>query len=240
MLGALIALSAGAAAGAEKPVSIPQPGYDFFFFSGFAPKSLPKRKLSPAMFALSVQVRDLVEAHPPAMREFALELDRNTRIDVTGVPGCKVPLHVQDVPDPRTVCRTSIVARGHAVFDVAFPEQPPTTLDGEIIVFKAGTRRGITTLHAYTYFTEPVRGPVTFPIKIEKIDNGRYGLLATGAIPEIAGGNGSLTHLNLLIRRKGVFLARCYDGKLQAQMSAVFSDGDRWRGNSVRSCTATS
>ena len=83
----------------------------------------------------------------------------------------------------------------------------------------------------------PTPAAVVTTVKIKKIHNGRYGLLAQSSIPKIAGGSGSVTHFNLTINKKGVLTAKCPDGKLQAHGTAVFSDGTRPSAEVIRTCT---
>ena len=64
-------------------------------------------------------------------------------------------------------------------------------------------------------------------VKIKKVHNGRYGLKSVATIPKIAGGSGSVKSFSLTINKKGVLTAKCPDGKLQANATAIFSDGTK-------------
>ena len=46
-----------------------------------------------------------------------------------------------------------------------------------------------------------------------------------------------MTHFNLTINKKGVLLAKCPDGKLQAHGTAIFSDGTLAKAEVLRTCT---
>jgi hypothetical protein len=84
-----------------------------------------------------------------------------------------------------------------------------------------------------------VTGAIVTTLKIKKVHNGRYGLKTVATIPKIAGGSGSVKTFNLIINKKGVLLAKCPDGKLQAKATAIFSDGTKASAGIIRTCTGT-
>ena len=83
----------------------------------------------------------------------------------------------------------------------------------------------------------PTPAAIVSTVKIKRIHNGRYGVRSVTTIPKIAGGSGSVTDFNLTIDKKGVLLAKCPDGKIQAHGTAVFSDGTRASAEVIRTCT---
>jgi hypothetical protein len=84
-------------------------------------------------------------------------------------------------------------------------------------------------------------------VKIKKVHNGRFGLKSVATIPKIAGGSGSVKSFNLTINKKytykgkkmSVLTAKCPDGKLQAHVTSIFSDGTKASAGIVRTCTGT-
>ena len=83
----------------------------------------------------------------------------------------------------------------------------------------------------------PTPAAIVTTVKIKKVHNGRYGLKTVASIPKIAGGSGSVKTFSLKINKKGVLSAKCPDGKLQANGTAIFADGTKASAGIVRTCT---
>jgi hypothetical protein len=108
-----------------------------------------------------------------------------------------------------------------------------------LLVINGGFSGGTTTLYIHAYFSAPVTGAIVTTLKIKKVKNGRYGLKTVATIPKIAGGSGSVKSFNLAITKRGVLSAKCPDGKLQANATAIFADGTKASAPIVRTCTGT-
>jgi hypothetical protein len=237
-LGALVALTVAGIATAEKPVKVRAGNLDLTFNGGFTPKALSKTKLTPITLNVSGKIRTVDGTHPPAMKEFDLEADKNSAVDVTGVPVCKSSqLQSQDTKHAEDICRSAIIGSGQATASIAFPEQAPIPAVSKIIAFNGGFKGGVTTFYIHAYLTVPTPAAIVSTVKIKKIHNGRYGVGSVTTIPKIAGGSGSVTDFNLTINKKGVLLAKCVDGKLQAHGTAIFEDGTRASAEVIRTCT---
>jgi hypothetical protein len=237
-VGALVALSVAGIATAEKPVKVRAGNLELTFNGGFTPKTLSKTKLTPITLTVSGDVKTVDGTHPPALKEFNVETDKNGAIDVKGLPVCTAAkLQSQDTKHAEDICRTAIIGSGQATAEIAFPEQAPIDAKSKIIAFNGGFKGGVTTIYVHAYLTVPTPAAIVTTVKVKKIHNGRYGLEAKSTIPKIAGGSGSVTHFNLAINKKGVLLAKCPDGKLQAHGTAVFSDGTRASAEVIRTCT---
>ena len=194
--------------------------------------------MTPISLSASGDIKTLNGEHPPALKEFVLESDKNATIEVKGLPVCKSSqLQSQDTKHAEAICKSAIIGTGQATASIAFPEQAPILAKSKIIVFNGGFKGGVTTLFIHAYLTVPTPAAIVTTVKITKIHNGRYGLKSVASIPKIAGGSGSVTHFNLTINKKGVLLAKCPDGKLQAHGTAVFSDGTRASAEIIRTCT---
>jgi hypothetical protein len=237
-LGALIALTVAGIATAEKPVKVRAGNLDLTFNGGFTPKVLSKTKLTPISLNVSGKLRTVDGTHPPALQEFNVETDKNGAIEVKGLPKCTAAkLQSQDTKHAEDICRTAIIGSGQAKAEIQFPEQAPIPATTKIIAFNGGFSGGTTTLYIHAYLTVPTPAAIVTTVKVKKIHNGRFGLKAVSTIPKIAGGSGSVTDFNLTINKKGVLLAKCPDGKLQARGEAKFSDGTVAKAEVVRTCT---
>jgi len=237
-IAALGALVLAGSAPAEKPVKVVAGNLELTFNGGFTPKALSKTKLTPISLTVSADIKTVDGTHPPALKEFNVETDKNGAIEVKGLPVCTAAkLQSQDTKHAEAICRSAIIGSGQATAEIAFPEQAPIPAKSKIIAFNGGFKGGVTTIFVHAYLTVPTPAAIVTTVKIKKIHNGRYGLSAISTIPKIAGGSGSVTHFNLTINKKGVLLAKCPDGKLQAHGTAVFSDGTRASAEIIRTCT---
>jgi hypothetical protein len=237
-LGALIALTVAGIATAEKPVKVRAGNLDLTFNGGFTPKKLSKTKLTPIKLNVEADIATVDGTHPPALKEFNVQTDKNGAINVKGLPKCtSQKLQSQDTKHAEAICKSAIIGSGQATAEIAFPEQKPIPATSKIIAFNGGFKGGVTTLFVHAYLTVPTPAAIVTTVKVKKIHAGRYGLEAKSSIPKIAGGSGSVTHFDLLIDKKGVLSAKCPDGKLQAHGTAVFTDGTRASAEVIRTCT---
>jgi hypothetical protein len=237
-LGALVALTVAGIATAEQPVKVKAGNLELTFNGGFTPKTLSKTKLTPISLNVAADIKTLDGTHPPALKEFNVETDKNGAINVKGLPVCTASkLQSQDTKHAEAICKSAIIGSGQATAEIAFPEQSPIPAKSKIIAFNGGFKGGVTTFFVHAYLTVPTPAAIVTTVKVKKIHNGRYGLEAKSSIPKIAGGSGSVTHFNLAINKKGVLSAKCPDGKLQAHGTAVFTDGTRASAEIIRTCT---
>ena len=148
------------------------------------------------------------------------------------------------MPQARKLCPGSIVGtgRGHAI--VKFPEQAPIPADSPITVFNGPEKGGDPTVYAHAYITVPAPTTIVIPVRIETINNGRYGYRVNTEIPKLAGGYGIPISGSIKIGRKWTYKgkkhsyinARCADGRLQAIGSFGFKDGTLMKGSFVSPC----
>jgi hypothetical protein len=226
-----------AVAGRHKPVHVIAGNLELTFNGGLTPEAVSKTKLTPVSLDVSGKINTVDGSHPAAMKEFLFEADKNTGVEVKGLPTCTAAkLQSQDTQHAEAICRPSIIGSGRATAEIAFPEQPPILAKTKIVAFNGGVAGGTTTFFIHAYLTVPTPAAIVSTVKIKKIHNGRYGLKSVTTIPKIAGGSGSVTAFNLTIDKKGVLLAKCPDGKIQAHGTAVFSDGTRASAEFLRTC----
>ena len=142
---------------AAKPEKVVVGNLEVEYDGGFSPKALPKNKLTPISFFLWSKLKTVDGKHPPAIKEFKLEGDKNVVVDVKGVPTCTSgKLQSQTSAAARKVCGPAIVGSGTTEVEVQFPEQPPIDVKSELLAFNGGFRGGVTTLYIHAYLTAPV------------------------------------------------------------------------------------
>ncbi len=243
----LMALAGVAIASAETPAVVEAGGLLPVVMGSFSPTALPKRG-KPAPIALNVngKIATMDGSIPSALREVALELDRNVTVDPEGMAVCGQG-NVES-PPPTERCRSSLVGKGKMSVVVAFPEQAPFTTRSKLFVFNGGEKRGTTTILVYTYLGAPVSAAVVMTVAVAKVHEGRYGTKWLVAFPKIAGGYGSITEFDLTISRrfryegknKSYLLAKCPDRHLDGHASLVFADGSEQSDSFVRPCVPKS
>lgn len=236
VFGALI----GASSVLAKPEKVIVGKLEVEYDGGFSPKALSKKNWTPISFFLWSKLRTVDGTHPPALREFQLEGDKNVKVDVKGVPICKSG-QIQSTTSAaaKKACGPALVGSGTTEVEVQFPEQQPIDVKSELLAFNGGFKGGVTTLFVHAYLTAPVTAAIVTTVKIKNVKKGRYGTQSIATIPKIAGGSGSVTYFKLKFD-KGILFGKCPDGRLQAHGTGVFDDGTRASATVVRPCTGKS
>jgi hypothetical protein len=195
-----------------------------------APVPVPSEGRIPVSLRLAGSIWTDDESHPSAATEVRFDLARRYRLDLAGIPVCK-NRGGRDTGRDVSPCDVGEVARGKIEVEVLFPEQAPSTVAGEAVAYKTGSR----TLAVWAYLPAPITGAFILPVKIDSNRGGPYGPRFTVAIPKIAGGSGSLTYLGLRFR-KGLFSLACPHGRLQSRLTDTFADGTQLAGVLVATC----
>lgn len=229
-LGASALLAVGVAAIAGAATTTIRLGNLIFEFGGsVSPKQLPKREFAPVALNVSGKVSAADGAHPPALREALVDIDKNGAINANGAPACKGrQLEARTTASARRVCGAAIVGSGSARLEIAFPEQPPIPVKSPLTIFNGGFKGGKTTMYVHAYITVPVPSAVVTTLTIKKIRKGRYGLNTVARIPVVAGGSGSALEFQFRVKR--IF---AYRGKRQSYLEARCPDG-RFETNIVK------
>jgi hypothetical protein len=245
-LGAALAVAVAGFATAEKPTVVQAGNLKITVNGGFSPKALPKNKLSPITLNISGKIETIDGKHPPALKEFVVETDKNGAINAKGLPVCSSgKLQAQDTDAAEKACPDAIVGEGKTDVEVEFPESAPFIAKSKLLAFNGGVSGGKTTIFIHAFLSSPVSAAVVTTVKVSKINNGRYGLKSVATIPKIAGGAGSPINFSLKIGRNFTYKGKkqsylqlkCPDGKILAKGVGVFADGTRLSAGVVRACT---
>jgi hypothetical protein len=245
-IGAVAALVVAGAADAYKPTVVQSGNLVLTFNGGISPRALPKKKQAPIALNISGKFKTKDGSHPPALKTFIVQTDKNGGIDAKGYPTCKGgQLEARTTADARKTCPKAIVGKGKTDVEVQFPEQAPIPIKSQLTAFNGGFRGGKTTIFIHAYLSSPIAAAIVTTVTVKKIHKGKYGLESVAAVPSIANGAGSVTSFNLTInkkftykgKKKSYLTARCPTGTLYAQGEAKFRDGTRAKGGVVRPCT---
>jgi len=198
-----------------------------------APSSLPRHEYAPSSFRTRAQIATSDGAHPPALREGVIYIDKSGTFDARGLPVCRAgQLEARDTKSARRACGAAIVGSGEGTAEIAFPEQKPILVDSPITIFNGGVQGGTTTMFLHAFITVPTPSAIVSSFKFTPVKKGRYGMRGVAKIPVIAGGSGSVTAFDFKIKRlydyqgrhKSYDLTKCPDGQIKVKGTGVFKD----------------
>jgi hypothetical protein len=211
---------------------------------GFTPQVLPKRTFAPIHFQGFADVKTTDGSAPPALQHVKLEFDRDGRLTTAGLSICQ-PSSIKSASaaEARRRCGGAIVGAGHIGATVDLAGLARIGLRTPLTLFNGPRQDGDPTviLHAQAPF--PVSETYVVVIPIER-RQGTYGYRTSFDVPPIAGGLGSLTHIDAKIGRmfkvggseRSYVSARCSDFILQTQGYFSFADGNVVYGSAFKIC----
>lgn len=221
-LSALLALGAAAIAGAASTKI--RAGNLVLTFGGTAsPKALPRRTYAPVTATIFGRIATSDGSHPSALREAVVDIDKDVKLNVKGLPVCKAgQLEARNTSAARRVCGKTTLGSGLAHAQIAFPEQPPIRVTSPITVFNGGGTSSKSKLLIHTFLTVPVPAAIVTQVAITKRGTGIH---AVARVPVIAGGSGSVLDFKFKLGRTYAFkgkkmhysMAKCPDGVFKAR-----------------------
>lgn len=214
---------------------------------GFSPTSLPAHRDAPITLQGSMNVKMDDEGElPPVLQRMHLEFDRHGHVQTRGLNVCRRrDIEDSTSKDARRRCRGSIIGTGWGKVVVKFPDQAPIPASTPITLFN-GPRIGNTpTVWGHGFLTVPAPTAYVVPIRIERINKGRYGYKTDVRFPPIAGGHGiplaGAIKIGKTWRFRGRTLsyvnARCVGRRLQARGIFFYRDGTQMDGSLMRPCS---
>lgn len=213
---------------------------------GISPTVLPKHGFAPATARIIGKIGTVDGTHPPALRHVEADIDRTIRVDAVGLPTCRLgQLQSRSTKDAKRACGDAVVGSGSATVEVAFPEQPPFSSTGPLVLFNGGVHGKTTTVFLHAYVDVPAPTAIVVPATVTRIHKGRFGLHLEASIPKIAGGAGSATNFELKIgrrftykgERRSFLSAGCPTGSWITKGHVEFADGTEAGLTHLFSCT---
>jgi hypothetical protein len=225
------ALAGAGPSSAERLIDIGPPVLHIGVVATPAPIPAPSEGRIPVSLRLADSIGTDDGSHPSAATEVRFELDKQLRLDLSGVPRCPwAPTQSYPAFDWSS-CEPATVGSGRIKWEVAFPEREAFRTGGDTTVYRGNRNK----LLIRTYLPAPVSGEVVIPVGLSPPSEDRYGLSATASIPKVAGGAGALTYLGLRFR-KGLFSAACPKRRLRSRVTDDFTDGTRLFGSPFVTC----
>jgi len=211
---------------------------------GFTPQRLPRHSFAPIHFKGYSDIRTTDGSVPPALRHVQLNFDRDGRLTTAGLPACP-PSRIEGTSpaEARRRCGGALVGSGHLAATIAAPGGGRVEAHSPLTLFNGPRLAGNPTviLHAQTTFPAVETYVVTIPIERR---TGAYAYRTSFEVPPIAGGLGSITHLDVSVGRRyraggaerSYVSARCSDYILQTSGSFYFNDGTVVSGSVFKTC----
>lgn len=212
---------------------------------GFTPSSLPRSTFAPINFDGEANLRAVDGGMLPPLQQLVLEFDRDGRLSTTGLPVC-LPTSLEEATtqEARSRCSGAVVGTGHVGLSIADGTGQPLVVSSPLTFFNGPRLAGKPTVIMHARITVPAVQNFVITIPIEK-RAGRYRYRATVDVPPIAGGQGSLTHLDASIGKRYRFggkersyvSARCGDGIFRTHGRFTFAGGLIIDGSVEKGCT---
>jgi hypothetical protein len=198
----------------------------------FQPLRLPKNRYAPVEFEGYLDLARPGGGAPPALQSVILDFDRDGRLETAGLPTCAPEkIAAASVAEARRLCKSAIVGSGKMEALVSLPSGPVPAASA-LTLFNGPRQEGNPTVVVHARITVPATQTIDFTVPIEKRP-GEFRYRATVDFPELAGGLGAITHINVKIGRRytagGVkrsyVSARCRDHILRSHAIFTFANG---------------
>jgi hypothetical protein len=220
---ALLLIAAGALAAAAGAEVEQTDGVRLNFDAQFTPHALPRERPAPISVEVDGRISTTDGSQPPPLRRLRLELSSSGKIDTLGLPACRAAT-LQSTSSELALqrCGSAQVGRGKFQAELQFSARP-NLVDGRALVFN-GVVDGRPGMLIHIYISRPVRLTLVIPLKISH-GTGRFGTVLTTRVPQLAGGFGSITELQLQIGRRYT-----YRGAHHSYLSAACAAPDGFPG----------
>ena len=212
---------------------------------GFTPLKLPRQTFAPIDFNGHADLRAADGSVPPPLQQVVLNFDRDGRLSTAGLPVCQPSLLEEATPaEARSRCPNAIVGTGHISALIALGAGAPVLAGSPITLFNGPRQEGHPTVILHARTTVPATQTFVVTIPIEK-RAGLYRYRATVDVPPIAGGHGSLVHLDVKVGKRYRYRgsersyteARCGDGIFRTRGRFTFAEGTIIEGSVEKPCT---
>jgi hypothetical protein len=207
-----VLLATAALAGAE----VVQKGKVRVTVSGkLSPQKLPRSGAAPIRVSVGGQITTIDKSDPPKLKTLTIELNRNGRIDTTGLPVCPYDA-IQPASTSRAVsgCRSSLVGEGSFTAEISLTGQEPYPAKGKLLAFN-GIEDGRHVLFGQIYSPRPFATSFVIVFSIKGTGKGPYGTALTASLPQSLRSWGNLTGIELSLSRR-----YAYRGKSRSYLSA--------------------
>jgi len=184
------------------------------FHGGIAPMKLPRSGTAPVSVQMGGKIKTTDRSTPPKLERIVLEINRNGKIDATGLPRCPLrKLESISSKGARKACAAAQIGHGNVTSRVSLPDQGAFASNGPLLAFN-GRYKGHQAVFAQVATEAPL--PLTYVIVFEvKKTKGTFGTSLVATLPPIASEYGYISAFDLSLRR-----SYSYHGKKHSFASA--------------------
>lgn len=179
--------------------------YRVSFNGSMTPARLPRVGSQPISVSVSGAVQQLAGHPSPALREFAVSINRHARLSLHGLPVCSHQLLKGDSTSQALArCRDALVGSGHFTAHIDLPEQAPFPAVGRLLVFNS-RYRGHRALLGHVYGPKPVPTALDMYFRLHWEPKGPFGLTLTATMPNVGEEWGYVTGFEVGLGRRYLF-----------------------------------
>jgi len=210
---------------------------------GFQPRSLPRRQFAPIDFEGHFDISGKGGRGAPVLESAVVDFDRDGRLSAGGLPVCAPEQIASASPaQARSVCAGAIVGTGHLAAAIQLGSGA-LTVRSPLTIFNGPPQGGNPTALLHAQITVPAPQTFAIVVPIEK-RRGEFRYRARLEVPEIAGGLGALTHVDVKVgrrfsaggQRRSYVSAHCSDGILRTHGRFTFGEGTIVDGSVEKAC----
>jgi hypothetical protein len=210
------ALAVAALGGLAQAAEVTQKGNLRVAVDGrLSPHALPRVGTAPVAVSVAGKISTIDGTPPPQLRKLTIEINRNGRIDATGLPVCRASV-IQTASNGRALaaCGPALVGEGKFFGTISLPGSAPYPIEGKLLVFNA-SEHGHPALLGHVYSPHPFATSFVIAFQISANRQGTYGTTLTANLSKALGDKRNLTGLEMTLKRR-----YSYRGKSRSYISA--------------------
>ena len=180
-----------------------------------SPHRLPRRGSAPVSVSIGGKIATTDATQPPQLQTLTIEINRNGRLDATGLPTCRVAA-IRTASNGRALgaCGSSLVGEGKFFGTLTLPGAAPYPLEGKLLVFN-GTEGNKHVLLGHVYSPHPFATSFVITFDIKSGGKGTYGTVLVADMKKALGTQKNLTGIEMTLNRR-----YSYRGKRRSYVSA--------------------
>jgi hypothetical protein len=167
-----------------------------------SPHTLPRHGTAPIAVSVGGQISTTDESTAPQLQQLKIEINRNGRLDSTGLPTCP-RAQILNASNGRTLgaCRSSLVGQGKFFGTINLPGSAPYPIEGKLLVFN-GKEHGKQVLLGHIYSPHPFATSFVITFEISAARHGTYGTTLTANLAKALGSKRTLTGIEMTLSRR--------------------------------------
>ena len=180
-----------------------------------SPHALPRTGSAPVAVTLGGKISTTDQTEPPQLQKLTIEINRQGRIDPTGLPTCPVA-QIQTASNGHALsaCRSALVGTGQFSGTITLPGAAPYPIKGKLLVFN-GMEGRKHVLFGHIFSPTPFSTSFVITFEIKNGGHGTYGTVLTANLKKALGTQRNLTGIEMTLNRR-----YSYRGRRRSYVSA--------------------